>query len=332
MITPVDLEFFGKQAAQKYTEEGISLNDTITKLAEEHGLNKAQTDRVIETANTETYIALANRTNSPEKYITFEVASPQAIKLGSCSQTNDQQLADYKQPPQSAAIEKTAEIPVDKERLKALYISLVEETDRCIATNEILEKRAEELKTLWNREVAVLESHVKQAALSGTAFDYISAAMKTASARPTTDILIRKFKENLSAVEYTRYVDMSKVAAKRAIINTKHPIIISLLKLAKYEDELHTATEKIKDGQQQIKQASEVLRAGAKLLKEISVAGTEAVQRTAAAAKKHKTLATAGAAGAVAGLAGTQIGRSSAHKEVSALQLKHLPTSHNRTV
>ena len=51
-MTNEQIEYFGKEAAKTYLEEGVELNHTITKLAEEHALNKHEIDRIVEAANT----------------------------------------------------------------------------------------------------------------------------------------------------------------------------------------------------------------------------------------------------------------------------------------
>lgn len=56
-----ELENFSKTAAQTYLDDGVDLNDTITKMAEEHELNGHQIERVVQNANTLVNGALVTR-------------------------------------------------------------------------------------------------------------------------------------------------------------------------------------------------------------------------------------------------------------------------------
>lgn len=102
MKTNLELKGLGKEASQLYITSGVPLNDSIIKIANRENLNQQQIFRASENANVETYLQLVKLANSPEKYITFEVANPQEIlksmeKVATSSPAEDQNLwEDYK--------------------------------------------------------------------------------------------------------------------------------------------------------------------------------------------------------------------------------------------
>ena len=77
-VSPDRLETFAKTAAKRYVEEKAPLNDTISKLAEENDLNKAQIERVCELANIATHQALWPKTAEKVK-VAFPLADSKAI-------------------------------------------------------------------------------------------------------------------------------------------------------------------------------------------------------------------------------------------------------------
>ena len=77
MMTTADLDLYVKTAAQDYLTKNVSLNDSITKIASTHGLNREQINRVVEGANTETYVQLFNQ--SKDKYIQFDNADSEKV-------------------------------------------------------------------------------------------------------------------------------------------------------------------------------------------------------------------------------------------------------------
>lgn len=335
MITPADLDFFGKQAAREYTENSVPLNQTITKLAQEHGLNKTQTDRVVETANTETYISIANSTAGPDRYVKFDVASPiephkESVKTASTTTDYEVSPEAFKPMVKTAVASATHN---QEDRLKTLYGALAVEMDKRGAAQDFLTKRAEELQLLWNGEVIDLESHVKQAALSGTPLAYIEAVMKTASPRPTTKIIVQKFREDFEKDAcYRRHIDFDTNEPKRAIINEKHPIVNSLCKLATYEQQLARIGAAQINNSKILKEASQVMRAGGQLGKEMFKFFGEAGKKSLEFAAAHPAgMVMTGGVG-VAGVVGAQAGRAKGAKNVSALQMRYLPNSHSRTM
>ena len=67
----------GKTASKAFVEENVDLNNSCVKLAEQYGLNREQINRVVESANVETYLSL-NDVND-DKYIEFTPAASMSV-------------------------------------------------------------------------------------------------------------------------------------------------------------------------------------------------------------------------------------------------------------
>lgn len=82
-ITPESLELMGKSAANIFIEKGISLNESISKLAASHNdISQEQIKRVCEFANTAVYLAkhdMAKTAGSKESYPEFDLADPNRV-------------------------------------------------------------------------------------------------------------------------------------------------------------------------------------------------------------------------------------------------------------
>ena len=76
-VDPSHLKVLGKKAAAKYVEDGTSLNSSISELAKEASLNEEQTKRVVEHANTATFLALFNE--DYDSNIEFPVADYEKV-------------------------------------------------------------------------------------------------------------------------------------------------------------------------------------------------------------------------------------------------------------
>lgn len=82
-ITPESLELMGKSAANIFIEKGVSLNESISKLAASHNdISQEQIKRVCEFANTAVYLAkhdMAKTAGSKESYPEFDLADPNRV-------------------------------------------------------------------------------------------------------------------------------------------------------------------------------------------------------------------------------------------------------------
>ena len=72
-VTDSSLRAAAQDIVSEYLENGVSLNEGVTKKASEIGLNQDQTARLIERTNTEAFLRVFP--DSTE----FEVASPEVV-------------------------------------------------------------------------------------------------------------------------------------------------------------------------------------------------------------------------------------------------------------
>ena len=106
-VSPEMLEMMGKQAANEFIEKGVSLNESISKLAAAHNdINQEQIKRVCEFANTAVYLAkhdMAKTAGSKESYPEFDLADPnrviQDLSDGTKSTVTTKVDADYSRLP-----------------------------------------------------------------------------------------------------------------------------------------------------------------------------------------------------------------------------------------
>jgi len=107
-VSPEMLEMMGKSAANTFIEKGISLNESISKLAAAHDdISQEQVKRICEFANTAVYLAkhdMSKTAGSKESYPEFDLADPnrviQDLSDGTKSTVTTKVDADYSRLPQ----------------------------------------------------------------------------------------------------------------------------------------------------------------------------------------------------------------------------------------
>ena len=247
MVTTYELELFSKQAASSFLKDNTPLNESITKLATDHALNKEQIARVVEAANTEVYINLFNK--SAEKYVQFDTADPVVIgnnitstKVADVVDPTDYYDAPAYEVPEytPAVIEKTAEaeIPISSDaKLKDYW--------RFKGAEAQLTGLLVEGQQLYNAEATLLQEMIKQAVLGGTPYNDIYNALNT-----NTDPI---FTETLKAIENELTPNMpigslTKTATTLTnTVNSNHPLLQQSFKLVKIANEFKTIREKLKE-------------------------------------------------------------------------------------
>lgn len=75
-----NLKMLAEEVSKDYMRNGIPMNESIAKMAEDRALNKHQIDRVVEHANQLTYLSLFNKGQDKYASVDFDVADPKAIK------------------------------------------------------------------------------------------------------------------------------------------------------------------------------------------------------------------------------------------------------------
>jgi hypothetical protein len=186
-----ELENFGKMAANAYLDEGQDLNETITKLAQEHDLNGHQINRVVENSNILVNGALVTkaRENHEDPRVTFPLANSAQIM---------EALSDHKQ----ASLHKEAAV-------KKLFTVAPADIDRQRVVDGVFGKLASDP---YAHEFASRD-HVVMAA------DFVkNAAKASADAETTTAATLSYVCATLASMENRALTDhsLAKVAMDEA--------------------------------------------------------------------------------------------------------------------
>ena len=219
------LDYFGKEAAQRYLESNESLTDSIVKIASDNNLNRAQINRVVETANTSTYLSLFK--TAEEKYIEFPVADAEKVAQAlNIIPGNPEVLGDYDAPP----IQQLTHIdifPVSEDTEEKT--ASVNETERLrnyqttkYALNQIMEKMAQ-LSGTFSEETSDLRYLIKEAVLTGQSLGHIKVAMEQYLPGKLTEVLFKDIKDNLGILN----PNMS-IPEKVAEVNSENKILKKL--------------------------------------------------------------------------------------------------------
>ena len=79
-ISDREISKLAEDASLAYTERGVALDDSITKIARDRGLAPNFIDRIVEAANLETYSLLLKKAAPADRaHIRFPLAKKQAI-------------------------------------------------------------------------------------------------------------------------------------------------------------------------------------------------------------------------------------------------------------
>lgn len=112
-LSAQDLESLGKEASNMFLCDGMSLNDAVVKLAQQHpSISPHQVKRVVEFANTETFQKLFEK-QADDKNIDFPVAEPGPIlrnlDLGARGSVSTPTPSEYESAPVKMAQAQTVE-------------------------------------------------------------------------------------------------------------------------------------------------------------------------------------------------------------------------------
>ena len=182
----IQLNEFAGKAVKDFLQNKTSMNETITKIAEEQGLNKDQVSRVCERANMGVRLSLYKTPGVEQHKVAYELADPEKIAL---KKTPDKGFvfvhSDYLREPRKFAMEtRTESFPP---------ISEVKRRFRGI----LADKKAE-LEEL-NRDMDIAFLHYKEAKA-----DLLSEIRKQALERSTPKEAARVILETASYVDDQR--------------------------------------------------------------------------------------------------------------------------------
>lgn len=247
-------------ASSRFINEGTSLNDTIKKLAQDNDLNPNYIDRICETANLKTHMALLP--SEPEKRASFSFPLADAktvIKSLRPSGAPVKRISsDYMCPPSG--------LPGDGPTMSEMFgISGPGHTGHDIPEKRkliiMIQKRASDrnrvydalLKTAMEAETAELQIHhlAKQAVIQGTSLENIHEAAChagngdiTAELFPKTAKLLNKmFLVSNSQLEKTAFEAPESLIDRNVpvtVVNGRNPLLSSINALKKYNSKAYS--------------------------------------------------------------------------------------------
>jgi hypothetical protein len=173
-ITSYDIHAWAKEASEKFIQDDIPLNSSLTKIAQKHGLNQQQVNRLVERANAATYVSKMNDAAGEEKYVDFPVAESTKIASSLDYKTPAPELLDdYRTPPPShkekeeikvsqlfPGLEEQEEIQKLTDRQKYMLKKAGQEAQKDI------ENTKREIAIIFDMESDSFINNVKQASLS----------------------------------------------------------------------------------------------------------------------------------------------------------------------
>jgi len=265
-ISPEKLELLGKEAANLLLDKGVSLNESIAKLASAHDdITHEQVKRICEFANTQVYLAQhdQNKTaGAATSYPQFELADPNRVI---------QDLSDGARPTVLSPVDVSyGQQPSKKEKVSSAFVTeklaemfgisqAQEEKDysRDTAVHEIVSTKdalqglrdslthSEEEFDLTKKEAsAAYYERVRGHLLDGGSFVDVVVSANTAGvsndkiAAVVTPLVERLLEEKVAtASELSDDVkSLSKVACR--IVNEDHPFVTGFKELVSLNDEL----------------------------------------------------------------------------------------------
>jgi hypothetical protein len=296
----MNLDYLAKEASVNFISNNIPLNDSIAKLAEDNALNRDQINRVVESANTSTYLSLFKK--SDDKYIEFPVADSEKVaELLDKAPEDISELSDYDIPPdtelqdmeifpvlEDAGVEKVSSVS-DKELLNEIH--------KIQYADKLITEKLGECKYSFEKEAASLYDMVKQAVLSGESFGHIKLAMNRHLPGNITNKITEDFEYRLKHDDrlFNLNTEVNEKLASLPI-NEDSELLKQLTKVHEITDEYETWLDKKASV---FKHKSVLSRAG----------------------KWAKGLAALGVLG-IGATAGYQAGKSKAYEEQSVLKRK----------
>lgn len=268
------LELMGKQAANRLLNEGLPLNETISKLAAAHAdINGEQVKRVAEFANNAVYLAKHDQSKvagAESSYPQFELADPfrimQDLSSGSRPTVTTSVDAEYSKMPeksktasaesddiidQAFKVDETKQLPNFSR--ESAVAQVFEAKDNLIGLKNGLEHHAENFTMAVKEAQAEYYELVKRHMLDGGSFtDVVVAAQSSGTDKAKIAEALRPVIERLLVEKVAtpgRLVvrdTLEKVAHR--VVNEEHPLVVtfrSILSLNVEMEKVATSLEEV---------------------------------------------------------------------------------------
>lgn len=277
-ISPESLEMMGKEAANLLLNEGVSLNESIAKLAGTHSdINHEHVKRICEFANNSVYLAKhdQNKTaGASSSYPRFVLADPnrvvQDLSDGARPTVFTPTDTDYGRQPlkkekMSSAMADAylaqlfsveTEEPFQEFSKESGVEDVMGAKSSLIALRDNLSNTGEQFDLLQKEASEAYYASVKHHLLDGGGFeDVMNASHHTGADGPEIaavlqPVVVRLLKEKVSSVAALKQgmAQMTKVAHR--VINPEHPFVSTLATVISFDREI----EKIATGLQEVEE------------------------------------------------------------------------------
>lgn len=276
-LSPEALELMGKQAANRFLNEGLSLNESISKLAAEHpDIGGEQVKRIAEFANNAVYLAKHDQSKTAgaeSSYPQFELADPariiQDMSDGARPTVSTPTDIEYSRMPERT---KTASVE-DDGVLEQIFGQPTPSKDysRETAVTEIhdtkveleglranLETRAEHVTMSLKEAQAEYYDQVKRHLLGGGNFADVIVAAQTSGeekgkiAQAFQPVIERLLREKVASA--TRLQVMTEQLEKVAhrVVNEEHPLVVNFRAILSLQDDVEKVAAALTDVDEQI--------------------------------------------------------------------------------
>ncbi len=289
-ISPERLESLGKEAANMFLNESVSLNEGIAKLAGAYpDINQEQVKRICEFANTDVYLAKHDKSKTAgddSSYPQFELADParviQDLSDGARPTTVTRTDVDYglqplKKEKMSASksdllLEEMFGMKEAKEREDLDFTrdsaihQLTDAKDSLIGLRDSLSHTGENFDLSFKEASADFYDTVKRHLLGGEGFEDVMNAAKSsgASNEKITEMMVpvvaRLLKEKVSSAEILKVgvKNLEKVAHR--VLNYEHPLVKSFMEMISLDQEIEKVASGLGSVEAELKKVNSVIK------------------------------------------------------------------------
>jgi len=242
MFTSSELENYVNEAAHGYLKEAKPLNETITKLASEHGLNRDQIARVVEGANTEVYVQLMNQ--GTDKYVQFDNASAEKVAEVIFGTEKQAEIStdDYDEEPSEVIVDSEFEKLASVEVQQKTEVEVQKEAIKLAALDDRLSDSLYEVDVRFQNNSNIFYDLVKQAYLGGASFGDIKDAVTMIYDSPVIRKVLEETQEKLAQEIHPKPLDMERRTS--GAVNSENSIIKQANLLTRDTQEFLTLREK----------------------------------------------------------------------------------------
>lgn len=287
-ISPETLEMLGKEAANRFLEQGVALNDGIAKLAGSHpDISPEQIRRVAEFANTAVYLAKHDQSKTAgagSSYPQFELADPARIIQDLNDGATPTRLTPtdlaYSRLSHKGMYEKTASVRASsRDRAEEAFYAqfAVEKVAQDYTTDTVVEEiytlkdglesarshllaKGEELDLMQKQAYAEYRETVKRHLLDGGSFtDVVKAASATGFEGGRIASFLGGLGEELIGEGVALGApDLTKVAHR--VVNPEHPLVRLCGQVLEFDGEIEKVAEAVTGLEEQLTEVRGFIR------------------------------------------------------------------------